>query len=104
AVHRGPVELGERDEAAERALGYGATLRGTSGIELLAHVGGGDTAVLAGLVLGAASINVPVILDGYATGAAAVVAAALAPEVTGYVIAGHRGRFTMPAIVEHLGI
>jgi nicotinate-nucleotide--dimethylbenzimidazole phosphoribosyltransferase len=73
-------------------------------LELLAQFGGSETAVLAGLILGAASINVPVILDSYATGAAALIAARFAPAVTGYLIAAHRGSFTMPAILAHLGL
>jgi nicotinate-nucleotide--dimethylbenzimidazole phosphoribosyltransferase len=60
--------------------------------------------VLAGLMLGAASMNVPIVLDGYATGAAALVAAALAPAVTGYLIAAHAGTFTQPRILAHLGL
>ena len=62
-----------------------------SPLEILAAFGGGETAVLAGLMLAAASMNVPVILDGHATGAAALVAAAFAPEVRGYLIASHAG-------------
>lgn len=62
-----------------------------SPLETLARFGGGDTCVLAGLMLAAASMNVPTILDGPATGAAALVAAAFAPEVRGYLIAAHAG-------------
>jgi nicotinate-nucleotide--dimethylbenzimidazole phosphoribosyltransferase len=98
------ISLDERDDAAELAMARALTLGASSGLDLLANIGGPDTAVLAGLMLGAASMNVPVILDGYATGAAALVAAALAPAVTGYLIAAHRGSFAMPAIVEHLGL
>ena len=54
-------------------------------------IGEGGTELLAGLMLSAASTNVPVILDGPATGAAAIVAAAHAPLVTGYLIAAHAG-------------
>lgn len=104
AVLGAPVSLGEPDAEAELAMTRGAALRGASGLELLAHFGGSETAVLAGLILGAASMNIPIILDGYATGAAALVAAALAPAVTGYLIAAHRGSFTMPAIIAHLGL
>ena len=102
ATGRAPTALD--DVQAEQAGELGAALRGASGVELLAAFGGGETAVLAGLILGAASMNVPVILDSYATGAAALVAAAIAPAVTGYLIAGHRGGFTQPAIVAHLGL
>jgi nicotinate-nucleotide--dimethylbenzimidazole phosphoribosyltransferase len=81
----------------------GAAFAG-SGLELLAAFGGAETAVLAGLMLAAASMNVPVVLDGHATGAAAVVAQALAPAVTGYLIAAHAGAFTQPRILAQLGL
>jgi nicotinate-nucleotide--dimethylbenzimidazole phosphoribosyltransferase len=92
------------DDVAEAAGHRGFALKGAGALEVLATFGGSDTAVLAGLILGAASINVPVILDSYATGAAALIAAAFAPSVTGYMIAAHRGSFTHPAILEHLGL
>ena len=93
-----------RDDIAEAAGIRGMALRGAGALEVLATFGGSDTAVLAGLILGAASMNVPVILDSYATGAAALIAAAFAPNATGYMIAAHRGSFTQPAILDHLGL
>ena len=92
------------DAVAEAAGAHGAALAGDSGLALLAALGGPDTAVLAGLMLAAASMNVPVVLDGYATGAAALVAAALAPAVRGYLIAAHAGTFTQARILAHLGL
>ena len=66
-------------------------------------VGGATCAIGAdGLILGAASMNVPVILDSYATGAAALIAAQFAPPAIGYMIAAHRGSFTQPAILDQL--
>ena len=56
----------------------------------LASVGGFEHAGLAGFLLGAAGRQVPVVLDGVIAGSAALVAAALAPEVVGYCFAGHR--------------
>jgi nicotinate-nucleotide--dimethylbenzimidazole phosphoribosyltransferase len=97
---RAPSSLS--DDVAEAAGHRGLALVGAGALEILATFGVSDTAVLAGLILGAASMNVPVILDSYATGAAALVAAAFAPDVTGYLIAAHRGSFTHPAILEHL--
>ena len=88
----------------ERARILGRTLGGMGGLDLLAYLGGPDTAVLAGLILGAASTNTPVILDGQATGAAALVACRFAPAAAGYLIAAHRGTETMPAILDHLGL
>jgi nicotinate-nucleotide--dimethylbenzimidazole phosphoribosyltransferase len=100
----GEVPIGLADPQAELAAHRGIELAGASALELLAHFGGAETAVLAGLILGAASINVPVILDSYATGAAALIAARIAPAVAGYLIAAHRGSFTMPAILRYLAL
>jgi nicotinate-nucleotide--dimethylbenzimidazole phosphoribosyltransferase len=60
-------------------------------IGALASVGGFEHAGIAGFVLGGAAQRVPVILDGVIAGAAALVAAALAPGSVGYCFAGHRG-------------
>jgi len=113
ATKRPVVGLG--DDVAEAASVKGASQPGAGwsvdsgevwrdALEVLATFGGSETAVLAGLILGAASINVPVILDSYATGAAAIIAVGLAPDVRGYLIAAHRGSFTMPGILAHLGL
>jgi nicotinate-nucleotide--dimethylbenzimidazole phosphoribosyltransferase len=59
-------------------------------VGVLAAVGGFEIAVLAGLALGAAAGRAVVVLDGFITGAAALVAARLAPEVAGYFVASHR--------------
>lgn len=59
-------------------------------IGVLAAFGGLEHAAVAGLLLGAASLRVPVVLDGVIAGAAALVAAALAPDVVDACVAGHR--------------
>ncbi|MET9955963.1 nicotinate-nucleotide--dimethylbenzimidazole phosphoribosyltransferase [Streptomyces sp. NPDC006339] len=59
-------------------------------IGVLAALGGLEHAALVGLILGAASLRTPVILDGVSTGAAALVARAIAPESLAACIAGHR--------------
>jgi nicotinate-nucleotide--dimethylbenzimidazole phosphoribosyltransferase len=58
-------------------------------IGVVAAVGGLEHAALAGFVLGGAAAGVPVLLDGVNAGAAALVAAALAPDAVGYCLAGH---------------
>lgn len=104
AATTGAPVLGLGDADAERiGVSAAAHPRG-SAFDLLARFGGGETAVLAGILLGAASVNMPVILDGHATGAAALVAARLAPGVVGYLVAAHRGNFTHPAILAELGL
>jgi nicotinate-nucleotide--dimethylbenzimidazole phosphoribosyltransferase len=99
-----PTGLG--DAGAETAGAQGAALAaaGAGALERLAALGGPDTAVLAGVMLGAASMNVPIVLDGYATGAAALAAAAFAPAVAGSLIAAHTGAFTHPRVLAHLGL
>ena len=100
----GVPPTGLADPVAEAAGARGAELAGASALEQLAAFGGPETGVLAGLMLAAASTNVPVILDGYATGAAALIAAALAPSIAGYLIAAHTGSFIHARILAHLGL
>jgi nicotinate-nucleotide--dimethylbenzimidazole phosphoribosyltransferase len=100
----GAPPTGLADPVAEAAGAKGAALAGASALELLAAFGGPETGVLAGLLLVAASTHVPVILDGHATSAAALVAAAFAPRVAGYLVAAHAGTFTHARILAHLGL
>lgn len=60
------------------------------GLDVLAKVGGLEIGGLAGVILGAAARRVPVVIDGFIAGAAALIAATLAPAATAYMIAGHR--------------
>ncbi|MEU7554152.1 nicotinate-nucleotide--dimethylbenzimidazole phosphoribosyltransferase [Streptomyces sp. NPDC044571] len=59
-------------------------------IGVLSAIGGLEHAAIVGLLLGAASLRTPVILDGVSAGAAALVARAIAPEALSACIAGHR--------------
>ena len=59
-------------------------------VDVLAKVGGLEIAGLAGLILGAAACRVPVVLDGFIAGAAALIAVGLAPQCGQYLIASHR--------------
>lgn len=59
-------------------------------IGVLAALGGFEIAVLVGVLLGGAAARVPVVLDGFITGAAALVAAAVAPGIAVRLIASHR--------------
>jgi nicotinate-nucleotide--dimethylbenzimidazole phosphoribosyltransferase len=56
----------------------------------LAAVGGLEIAGIAGLILGTAAARRPLVLDGFIATAGALVAAALAPAVSDYLIAAHR--------------
>ncbi len=58
-------------------------------MDVLSKVGGFDIAGLVGVFLAAASKKVPVVVDGFISGTAAVVAAKIKPETTGYMLASH---------------
>lgn len=57
---------------------------------VLAAVGGLEIAGLAGVVLGAASRKVPVVIDGYISSAAALAAVRIAPTAADYIVASHQ--------------
>ncbi|MBQ0893812.1 nicotinate-nucleotide--dimethylbenzimidazole phosphoribosyltransferase [Micromonospora sp. U56] len=72
---------------------------------VLAAVGGLEHAALAGLILGAAARRVPVLLDGVIAASAALVAAALAPDAVGAMVAGHRSAEPGATVaLRHLGL
>lgn len=59
------------------------------GLDVLAKVGGFDLLGMAGVMLGAASCGLPVLLDGFLSYAAALAACRIAPEVKPYLIPSH---------------
>ena len=61
----------------------------SDGTDLLMKVGGYEIGVLAGVILGAAVMRRPVVVDGFISGAAALVAHALCPSSRDYMIASH---------------
>ncbi len=58
-------------------------------LDVLAKIGGLEIAGLAGLILGAAANKVPVVIDGFISTAAALVARGLASESANYMIGSH---------------
>ena len=85
------IGVARKIEVVRRAL----TANGLGGasndpIAVLASVGGLEIAFLTGVILGAASRRVPVLLDGFVTGAAALVAATIAPAAAGAMVAATR--------------
>jgi nicotinate-nucleotide--dimethylbenzimidazole phosphoribosyltransferase len=55
----------------------------------LAQIGGIEIAALTGYILRAASLQIPVVLDGVITLAAATIAKAISPDINQFLIAGH---------------
>ena len=74
-------------------------------LDVLAKVGGFEIGGLAGVMLGAAAHRVPVVIDGFISGAAALIATALAPGLKNYLIAAHvSAEGGHPLLLEHLGL
>jgi len=74
-------------------------------VGVLAAFGGFEHAALAGFILGAAALRVPVILDGVIAGAAALAAVALAPDAVAACFAGHRSAEPGHAVtLSYLGL
>jgi len=74
-------------------------------LDLLAKVGGFEIGGIAGVILGAAANRVPVIIDGFISGAGALIAAGLNPTATSYMIAAHSSvEIGHRAILAKLGL
>lgn len=94
--------LARKVAVVERAL---ARARTRDPAEMLAQLGGLEIAALAGFVVGGAALGVPVVLDGLISDAAALVAAALAPGVERWCVAGHRSPEPGASVaLDHLGL
>ncbi len=61
-----------------------------SPLEILAALGGREIAAMTGAILRAASLNIPIVLDGVISAAAAAVAFEMEPKARQKCIAGHR--------------
>jgi nicotinate-nucleotide--dimethylbenzimidazole phosphoribosyltransferase len=98
----GPLQSARSSEAAPRSEPLPAE---ADPLGALAAIGGLEIAGLAGLLLGGAALRTPVVVDGVVAGAAALVAAALAPSASHAWLAGHRS--VEPAhtlALTHLGL
>jgi nicotinate-nucleotide--dimethylbenzimidazole phosphoribosyltransferase len=74
-------------------------------LDVLAKVGGFEIGGLAGVMLAAAAYRIPIVLDGFISGAAALIAVALAPGLKDFLIAAHVSAEAGHKIVlRHLGL
>jgi nicotinate-nucleotide--dimethylbenzimidazole phosphoribosyltransferase len=77
----------------------------SDGLSILETVGGFEIGALAGAMLAAAAARVPVVVDGFISTAAAMIAVLLCPAIKPYLIAAHvsaeRGH---PLALRHLGL
>lgn len=74
-------------------------------IDVLAKVGGPEIGAMAGLMLGAASLRVPIVIDGFIAGAAAAIAQGIRPEAAQYFIGSHNSAEPgHKLIMDHIGV
>ncbi len=77
----------------------------TDGLAVLQAVGGAEIGGIAGAMLAAGAARVPVVVDGFISTAAALIACTLAPALKEFLIAGHRSQETGHALaLAHLGL
>lgn len=73
-------------------------------VDVLAKVGGFDIAGLTGVFLGGAANHIPVIVDGFISAVAALVAVRICPAVSDYILASHVSKEPAGAmLLEALG-
>ncbi len=100
-----PVGLSVRHQAVLDSVLDRHETGATSAIELLSRVGGYDIGVLTGLILAATSLQLPILLDGHATSAAALLAREFHPDVRSYLFASHSsGRSCHSRALSTLGL
>jgi nicotinate-nucleotide--dimethylbenzimidazole phosphoribosyltransferase len=74
-------------------------------LDVLAKVGGFEIGGLAGVMLAAAAHRIPVVVDGFISGAAALIATALAPGLKDFIIPAHISTEAgHQALLKHLGL
>ncbi len=74
-------------------------------LDVLAKVGGFEIGGLAGVMLAAASHRIPVVIDGFISGAAALIATAISPGVKDFLIAAHvSAEAGHQVLLKHLGL
>ncbi|ABD89283.1 nicotinate-nucleotide--dimethylbenzimidazole phosphoribosyltransferase [Rhodopseudomonas palustris] len=79
--------MAKKRAAIEKAAARSAA---TAPLDVLAEFGGLEIAMMTGAILGAASQRRPVIVDGFISTAAALLAVRLAPASLGYCVFAHR--------------
>ena len=96
--------LKHKTETLEKALAH-LNPDPADGLDILRKVGGFEIAGMAGAILAAASHGTAVVLDGVISTAAGLVAFMIAPNIGGYLIAGHKSvEIAHQAALDHLGL
>jgi len=78
---------------------------GQDALDVLAKVGGVEIGMIAGIILGAAALRCPVVLDGLITGVAALIASGLSETSADYLLASHSSsEDSHTFLLKHLGL
>ena len=97
-------QLAHKIEVVERALAVNRPDR-LKPLEVLAKVGGFEIGGLVGVMLAAAAYRIPVVIDGFISGAAALIAVALAPGLQDFLIPAHvSAEAGHKLLLRHLGL
>ena len=74
-------------------------------IDVLSKIGGTEIAGIAGLIIGAAANNVPVVVDGFISTAGALIAYMIEPKTRDYMFAAHRSQeIGHKAMLDKIGL
>jgi nicotinate-nucleotide--dimethylbenzimidazole phosphoribosyltransferase len=74
-------------------------------IDVLAKVGGLEIAALAGVIIGAAAMRCPIVIDGFIASAAALAASRLSPHAASCMIASHLSQESgHPVMLKAIGL
>ncbi len=96
--------LGHKAQVVRKAIAVNQP-NPADGLEVLAKVGGYDLLGMTGVMLGAASCGLPVVLDGFLSYASALAACRIAPQVKPYLIPSHLSAEKGARLaLEHLGL
>ena len=97
-------QLAHKVEVIKRALAVNHP-DATQPLDVLSKVGGFEIGGLVGVMLAAAAHRVPVVIDGFISGAAALIATALVPELKDFLIAAHvSAEAGHKIMLQHLGL
>jgi nicotinate-nucleotide--dimethylbenzimidazole phosphoribosyltransferase len=97
-------QLAHKVEVIERALRVNRP-DAKDALDVLAKVGGFEIGGLVGVMIGAAAHRIPIVIDGFVSGAAALIATSMAPQLSDYLIAGHVSAESGHRVaLKHLGL
>lgn len=100
----GDKQLAHKRAVIKKALAVNKPDPGDA-IDVLSKVGGFEIGGMAGVILAGAANHIPVVIDGFISGAAALIAAGICPQVRDYMIPSHlsveKGH---QACLKHLGL